>query len=194
MNRFQELKNELLSLIDKENTPWAYYEIETAENMRQLLAPITRDPHFYIFEVLNPELMIAFKEEFRSEDIYINENASRGTILAFGEDTVIKASGRAKVASRDAIIFATEFAEVIASGGFVSASGDSRITAYSDVIVSITGDAHVDAHDDVLVRADNSKWVECHGFATCWDYFEGKIFNKERVIKWDATLLAKNLF
>jgi len=94
--------------------------------------------------VITPDLINEFKDEFASCDIFINQDVSSGFLLAWGSATV-EAWGSATV----------------------EAYGSATVEAWGSATVEAYGSATVEAYDSATVKAWGSATVFCRSTIEC---------------------------
>ena len=123
------------------------------------------------WDVVTPDLLEKYREEFAEQQIYVNVDTDNGFLLASGNATV-EASGNAMVRAWDnATVEAWDNAKVRAWGNAtVEASGTATVRASDNATVWAWGTATVRASDNATVEAWDNATVEASGNAYCTSY------------------------
>ena len=128
------------------------------------------------YNVITPEFIEQFKEDFAANEIFVNTNIVKGFLLV-SDNATVEASGNATVRAWDN-------ATVEASGNAtVRAWGNATVRASGNATVEASGNATVEAWGNVTVRAWGNAYTRCHSTIQC------KICGQAIIRRWDINTI-----
>jgi hypothetical protein len=172
--KFEEIKQEILRRAHEANACKEQYgRAYKAEDMAGLCRVIKDNWNWCcIWNVVTPDLLEKYREEFAGQLIYMNVDTDKGFLFASGNATV-RAWGNATVRAWDnATVRAWGNATVEASGNAtVRAWDNATVRASGNATVRASGNATVRAWGNATVRAWDNATVEASGNAYCTSYW-----------------------
>ena len=176
-DNFEAIKAEILKRA-KENyaCKGQYGRAYKSKNLAELMQVIKDNFHWaYRHDVVTPDIIEQFREDFATNDIYLNVDANHGfllcdnaTVTAYDNATV-EAYGNAKVEACDnATVTAYDNAKVEAyDNAKVEAYDNAKVEAYGNAKVKAWDNATVTAWDNATVKAYDNATVEASDNAYC---------------------------
>ena len=186
---FEEIKEEILKRAHKAGACAEQYGRAYQSKSTEELMQVVKDNFHWAcdYNVITPDLIERYREEFAANEIYLNVSTKRGyllcdnaTVEAWGNATVeacdnatVKAWGNATVKACDnATVKACDNATVEAcDNATVKACDNATVKAWGNATVEAWGNATVKAWGNATVKACDNATVKAWGNSYCCSYY-----------------------
>ena len=168
-DNFEAIKTEILKRAREHQACTEQYgRAYKSKNLAEMMQVIKDNFHWACrHDVVTPDIIEQYREDFAANDIYLNVDANRGFVLcvkatvnAFGTSTV-EAFGKAMVTAYDySTVMTYDYSTVVArNNSTVVACNSATVVAYGCATVKAYNNATVKAFDDSYCTSLNM--IEC---------------------------------
>ena len=169
-NNFDQIKKIVLERAKENGACTSEYKKALESNNTSELCQVLKDNFNWgcNHNVITPEFIEQFKDEFATNEIFVNTNIERGFLLA-SDNATVRASDNATVRAWD--------------NATVRASDNATVRASDNATVEASDNATVRAWGNATVRASDNAYTRCHSTIQC------KISGQAIIRRWDTNTI-----